>query len=375
MNNIPELGLWFDWLRPYHLRNDKEYNGKPPVPPRTNDTIALKRYLDSEFYGEVTVGNKSVETFNVVFDTAWVHSWLISSRCPESSPGCGLHTKYDHDASSTYIEDGEKYSSKEGNYTLTGFWSIDFFYLSHSNITNQSFIEMTDIPDINLLTKADGVFGLGLKVSDRKPFFYNLVEQGKIKEPIFSIYLNRDSSSSRGGSIFLGGFEPKHVHVTDKIFDQFTEVPVISNLGYWDFKLDMVAFNIAKKLLPFPCSENCSAIIDSSSMDILTSQANIEAINKKIHAKPFAMGLYTVDCTKINKLPAFVFVIQNKNFTLTGQNYISRATIGQTTVCISSFKSYDSLSQDVWVLGGAFLSEYYSVYNIDKRTISFVKAA
>lgn len=45
-------------------------------------------------------------------------------------------------------------------------------------------------------------------------------------------------------------------------------------------------------------------------------------------------------------------------------------------MCMSAFTYSDAPSeQDVWVLGGAFLSEYYSIYDIENKKIGFVKAA
>lgn len=63
--------------------------------------------------------------------------------------------------------------------------------VGHSRVKNQKFIEITDIPASNIFSKADGVVGLGFKANDINPFIYNLIQQTKIKQPIFSIYLSR----------------------------------------------------------------------------------------------------------------------------------------------------------------------------------------
>lgn len=66
-----------------------------------------------------------------------------------------------------------------------------FPQVAHSRVDQQLFIEMTYVPDQFLFNKADGVVGLGLKKPGTQPLFYNLVRQGKIENPLFSIYLNR----------------------------------------------------------------------------------------------------------------------------------------------------------------------------------------
>lgn len=45
-------------------------------------------------------------------------------------------------------------------------------------------------------------------------------------------------------------------------------------------------------------------------------------------------------------------------------------------LCVPAFVPSTSLPTDnLWVLGGAFLSQYYSIYDIAKKNIGFVRAA
>lgn len=80
--------------------------GKPKPSNRTNDSVALYRYMDvsyslfnsswksltvmtfqNEFYGVVEIGHKA-QKFNLLFDTAWTESWVISKDCSWKTPGC-----------------------------------------------------------------------------------------------------------------------------------------------------------------------------------------------------------------------------------------------------------------------------------------------
>lgn len=46
------------------------------------------------------------------------------------------------------------------------------------------------------------------------------------------------------------------------------------------------------------------------------------------------------------------------------------------TECFSAFTPNDNPNvAGMWVLGGAFLAQYYSIYNIQEKTIGFVRAA
>jgi hypothetical protein len=101
---------------------------------------------------------------------------------------------------------------------------------------------MVDVPYEFIINKADGVMGLGLQTDDGyTPFFYTLLNQKKIKNPIYSIYLNRDRQSNRGGNINLGFVDDKHIHkekINGKIvYDNFTYLQV-ENFAYWQFQMD-----------------------------------------------------------------------------------------------------------------------------------------
>lgn len=46
------------------------------------------------------------------------------------------------------------------------------------------------------------------------------------------------------------------------------------------------------------------------------------------------------------------------------------------TVCVSAFEPASTIQEkDRWYLGGAFLAAFYSVYNVEDKTIGFVKAS
>ncbi|XP_019098598.1 PREDICTED: aspartic proteinase A3-like, partial [Camelina sativa] len=81
-------------------------------------------------------------------------------------------------------------------------------------VKEQEFIEATSEPGITfLLAKFDGILGLGFKeiaVGNSTPVWYNMVEKGLVKEPIFSFWLNRNPKDPEGGEIVFGGLDPKH---------------------------------------------------------------------------------------------------------------------------------------------------------------------
>lgn len=53
-----------------------------------------------------------------------------------------------------------------------------------------------------------------------------MVDQGLVKEEVFSFWLNRDADAEEGGELVFGGVDPKHFK------GEHTYVP-ITDKGYW----------------------------------------------------------------------------------------------------------------------------------------------
>ena len=72
---------------------------------------------------------------------------------------------------------------------------IFFLQLAHLKLPNQTFIEATHIAFSPFIQyKSDGIIGLAYKENSNTgvtPFFYNLLSQGVIVDPVFTFYMNR----------------------------------------------------------------------------------------------------------------------------------------------------------------------------------------
>ncbi len=56
---------------------------------------------------------------------------------------------------------------------------------------------------------------------------YNMLDQGLVKEPVFSFWLNRDATDNEhGGELVFGGVDPKHF-VGEHVYTPVTRK------GYW----------------------------------------------------------------------------------------------------------------------------------------------
>lgn len=278
-----------------------------------------KKFFQSEFYGEIGIGHPA-QTFSVVFDTAWYSSYVPSVGCsPYAYPACALKNKYDSSRSGSYQPNGTEYNIDTAYGKLSGFLSTDNINIGHIKIKNQTFAEVTQLPFYGIFTTADGIFGMSYQRSDTPiSFFYNIIKQNLIVKPIFSFYINRDDTTEHGGSLFLGGSNPKHYN------GSFTYLPVVKQ-NYWQIEMDKIYVPIGLNRTATACSKGCNSYIDTSSILINGPQNEIKMINRYVSALYVPkLNRYEVNCNTISKLPEITFQLGGKNFTIKGPDYVQK---------------------------------------------------
>ncbi|PPS15654.1 hypothetical protein GOBAR_AA04923 [Gossypium barbadense] len=244
------------------------------------DIVALKNYMDAQYYGEIGIGTPP-QKFTVIFDTGSSNLWVPSTKC-YFSVACFFHSKYKSSESSTYKKNGKSASIQYGTGAISGFFSNDSVKVGNLVAKDQEFIEATKEPGVTFIAaKFDGILGLGFKeisVGDAVPVWYNMVEQGLIKDQVFSFWLNRNVGEEMGGEIVFGGIDPNHYK------GKHTYVP-ITQKGYWQF--DMADVLIGDKPTGY-CAGGCAAIADSGTSLLAGPTTVITMINQAIGASGVA---------------------------------------------------------------------------------------
>ncbi|CAG0895572.1 unnamed protein product, partial [Darwinula stevensoni] len=248
-------------------------------------------------------------------------------------------------------------------------------------VKNQTFAEATSQPGSTFVfAKFDGILGLGystISVHKVPTVFESMVQQKLIDRPVFSFYLNRDLSSEEGGQLILGGSDPDYYQ------GSFTYLPV-SRKGYWQFKMDKshrleTSFHLVNRVKvgdsTVYCSKGCQAIADTGTSLITGPSSEIAALAKKVNAKSKS-GDYVVSCSSISDLPPIHFVLNGKDFTLEGNDYILQVSeLGKST-CLLGFSSLDVPPPNgpMWILGDVFIGKFYTEFDMGNNRVGFAAA-
>ena len=186
------------------------------------------------------------------------------------------------------------------------------FQSEEQKLTGVTFGETLNEPGLGFaFVKFDGILGLGfpsIAVTGVKPIFNEMVDQKVITEPVFSVYLKKDSET--GGEITFGGID------NTKYTGNLTYVPVTGE-SKWQFTLDGLMLDDENG-----CEDGCQAIANTGTPFISGPTAAVEMVQNAIGAKKGMTGQYTVDCNTVPSLPSITFVVGGKKFEMKGNDYI-----------------------------------------------------
>jgi len=332
--------------------------------------IMLKNYMNSQFYGEISVGTPP-KRFRVIFDTASANMWVPSDQCPDTNVACRSHRRYDSSRSSTYVADGTPFSLVYASGKLKGFLSQDTVELGGIAVTNMTFGEAMEQPGWAWVTaKYDGIIGMGypsLAMGGVTPLFNQMMEQGVVTDPMFSFWISKNRTSSVGGLLTLGGYN-------SQFFTGDIAWSDVSVQDYW--QIDMEGMSVEGRKGTIACDRGCDAIVDTGTSLIVGPVNDVYRINSFIGAKLMWGGMWFVDCDKVDSLPSVSFRINGKDYPFTSSEYIVPVKTSGGIMCLSAFTPQDIKSKQglLWVLGDVFHSVYYTVYDFGNNRVGFAEA-
>eukprot|EP01083_Nonionella_stella_P260400 887941_1 len=319
-------------------------------------TIALSNYLDTEYYGEATIGTPA-QSFKILFDTGSSNMWVPSASCNN----CGLHTKYYANQSSTYVKNGTTFAIRYGSGQLKGYLSSDMINIGGLK-DRVTFGEATNEPGITFTeARFDGLCGMGFQsiaVDNVVPPFIQFYKDGLLTDYVFAFYLQ--SNKEKDGELLIGGVDSKH-YTGDVWY-----IPLI-NETYWMIAMDGATMNGSV------VTTIQKAVVDSGTSTLAGPKADVKAIAKAVGATAVIPGEeYEIDCSI--KLPDLVFTLvrgtAKKEFVVYGDTW----KIDALGTCLMGIIGIDIPAVDggpFWILGDVFMRDWYSVFDMKQQAVGF----
>mmetsp|Transcript_14792 Transcript_14792/g.28143 ORF Transcript_14792/g.28143 Transcript_14792/m.28143 type:complete len:394 (-) Transcript_14792:205-1386(-) len=326
----------------------------------------INDYGNAQYFGSVSIGTPP-QSFQVIFDTGSSNLWVPKVGCSHcGNPFFGKKSKYNHDLSTTYEDDGADFEIMYGSGSVSGFFSVESVELAQDLVVKgQRFGEIQDAGGLGMayaLGKFDGILGLGftsISIDGATTVFENAIAQNVVDQPIFSFYLGDNAP----GELTFGGYD------ASKFEGELQYVKLLS-ATYWEIALDQCSAG------PYSSAPNAdgspiTAIVDSGTSFITGPKKEIAQLAAAVGAKANFMGEYTLDCATLDSLPDIVFTIAGDEYVIPGKDSVLQA---QGT-CLLAFMGMDFPKPGPqWILGDTFMRQYYTVFNYVDETIGFAKA-
>jgi hypothetical protein len=181
---------------------------------------------DTLYYGTGTIGSQS---FTFDFDTGSSDTFVPGPSCG-TAQGCVGTTKYDEDGTNL----GNTTTITYGSGEVTGENYLDSLTVAGLTATNQNIISLTDAEGF-ADSASEGLIGMAFESiaeSKEPPFFFTLINEGKVSPTEFSFYLGRNASGTgQDSELTLGGRD------SSKYTGATTSVP-LTNQTYWQVAVD-----------------------------------------------------------------------------------------------------------------------------------------
>ncbi|KPM42369.1 hypothetical protein AK830_g4216 [Neonectria ditissima] len=351
---------------------------------------------DFQWYGKVSVGTPAQE-FNVLFDTGSTDLVLPRKGCTT----CSNYTLFDPSESSTYAKKpgyplqltfgtGGNAQPLEKGASLSGTVVSDTVSVGGLAVENQTFLLCDsydeDLGENPIGRNIDGIFGLAPPGSSvfsqafNRSFsttFWSLVADGRVPEPLFSLYLNsgRDSAS---GELTLGGVDASK-YDGDVAWVDFNST-ITGLAGEWF--IDNPAFYVNGK--PVRNSKTAAAfpggvaLLDTGTAYVMapdrqTAKDLYAAVSPEI--KPLGdLGVWGAPCAVMEELaPELTFAVG-------AGDAVVNLTMPRDAFNLGEHEAHPGMCQgvvlhsptpisdlaSVWVVGSPVLKGYYTVWQGEK---------
>ncbi|KZT39402.1 acid protease [Sistotremastrum suecicum HHB10207 ss-3] len=306
---------------------------------------------DSEYACPVIIGTPAV-TLTLDFDTGSSDLWVWSTETREKRSDKAKHAVYNPSKSRTshqipHVTWKISYADQS---SASGDVHTDVVKLGNVTIPNQAVEVARQLSDAFTESGSDGILGLAFHrlntaSTKQKTPMENMIEQKLIKEPIFTVRLDKGDSE---GYYTFGYMEmPKKA---SKLY--YTRV--IKDNGYWEFR--SCYFKFGKQIYH---RDNNTAILDTGTTLVLLHDTFVHLIYSAIPGAYLDSDQGGYIFPTNTKIPPLSFCVGDYLFTIPGKDLaFSEAGKGYS---FGAVQSRGGNPQDI--LGDVFLKHIYAVFD------------
>lgn len=350
------------------LKASSQSNLITATAPNTQGSLGLDiEANDVGYIASFTIGTAG--TFNLLIDSGSADTWVASTMCTNCSKA---HKKLGISTSKSFkgIRPQKNFSITYGTGDVAGHLGNDTLTIAKYKLPNHTFGLATDESDdfSDASVPFDGLMGLAkvqLSSTQTPTPIDSLYSSGQVKQPVMAYHLGRAADGTNNGEVTFGGVD------ASKFSGSLTELPNVSDQGFWEVNLDAVSFNGTKVNLSG--SQQRTAILDTGTTLIVAPQADADALHSAIPgAKSDGQGGYTIPCTTAQQV-AFTFGGKSWPMDPRDMTFLPINDNDPKGDCISSVSAGSVGANGEWLVGAAFLKNVYFATNSKSNTVALGK--
>jgi hypothetical protein len=340
---------------------------------------------------DVAVGNPPL-MMTACVDTSWSTFFVPSANCsydPYELEACKIHPMYNSSLSSTYQSHLDPASLLYVGLHMEGNVSQDSIHVAGIEIKEQLLEEATLWhPDVGTADHLfDNALGLSLHPSrssnGANDFmaaspFQSMMQQKLLDRNMFSLKLGRVDQDA--GELTFGGLSKElkgldmievplnHSRKSSKyLWDYYT-------MGGWQISVTDMSFSANGSNTAIPVLKKPQIAAISSSFPWIGLPRDVVAMMHVVIGIQYTF--HWIECDKRKELPnwTIVFGPHGQSITLTPWDYLIDVYdwVFKQRKCVSAFFSLDENGDEGFIiLGQPFLNGLYSVFDADRKSISF----
>jgi len=352
MERMLREGTWEKAWKEYRLRQFRHKLSRSG-----NETEPQTDFWDTFYLGDVDIGTP-VQKFTVVLDTGSSDLWVPDKTYPGTNKN-----KFDSKKSSTYEEDGGTWTIHYGSGSASGFKGIDTVCFGDTDLCaeHQTFGQATKM-GVQAQQPLDGICGMAFKslsAEHATPVFQTLIDQGKVDNPYFTVWLTMVTPTPQGeigGQFTFGDMDTEHCAAHGEW------VP-LKSATWWEFVMDGISYGSSS-------FSGGTAISDTGTSFIIGPQSTISNIARKMGGEyDWSSGLYKIACDAT--FDDLIIKINGKDYPITAKNII--VDFGGSTGCALGLGGA-YMGEPQWILGDTFIRQYCQVYDMGEKRIGMFKA-